>query len=116
MIRFDRSHQIGKKFYIFQELAPGGDLYSYIVARGNQVGEPMAGFIIMQVLKAVEWMHDRNIVHRDIKPENIMLTSRDAAPRVVLSDFGDAYQGDEHYLGKNFEIIDRVGTVAYWAP
>ena len=41
--------------------------------------------IIMQILKAVNFLHDNNIVHRDIKPHNILLNR---LLQVKLADMG----------------------------
>jgi serine/threonine protein kinase len=45
--------------------------------------------IIIQLIKAVNFCHDKGIVHRDLKLENILLSSEDPELAVVkLSDFG----------------------------
>lgn len=41
--------------------------------------------ILMQILSAIAYIHDNNIVHRDIKPENIFVCSDGT---VKLLDFG----------------------------
>jgi serine/threonine protein kinase len=46
-------------------------------------------FIIFEVLKALELVHENNLLHRDIKPDNILVTQEG---RVVLIDFGSARQ------------------------
>ena len=36
--------------------------------------EQVRGYI-HQLVKAVKWCHDNNVVHRDIKPENLLVNS-----------------------------------------
>jgi cyclin-dependent kinase-like len=31
--------------------------------------------LMYQMLKAVEFMHDKNFIHRDIKPENLLIST-----------------------------------------
>ncbi len=64
--------------------------------------------IVKQVLDALEYAHERQIVHRDIKPANIMRTS---AGLVKLMDFGLAKSLTE---GKKQSVI--AGTPAYMPP
>jgi serine/threonine protein kinase len=45
--------------------------------------------ITYQVLLAVQFCHDNNVIHRDVKPENILIT-RGPDYTVKLCDFGFA--------------------------
>ena len=104
---------------MFQELLTGGDLFSHIIRSGGFLSEADGCFIIMQILKAIEHLHNQNIVHRDIKPENILLTSVDGACRVVLTDFGSAMRllVDLHDSNpKVTRMYTLIGTEGYTAP
>ncbi|KAL0031331.1 hypothetical protein WJX79_004333 [Trebouxia sp. C0005] len=70
-----------------------------------------------QLVKAVAWCHDNNIVHRDIKPENLLINPSvhpgDASVgQLKLCDFGFARQLPSH----NGSITDYVSTRWYRAP
>ena len=43
--------------------------------------------IAIEVLEALEYIHDNGVVHRDLKPENIMVDGND---NIKLIDFGIA--------------------------
>jgi len=60
--------------------------------------------LLVQVLRALAYLHRRGIVHRDLKPSNILVTDG----QVKVLDFGLAINS-EHARG-------RVGTIAYMAP
>ena len=72
------------KFYIVSELVTGGELYDYIIKK-KKLSERESAGIIKQILLALNYMHQQDIVHRDIKPENIMF-GNDGEVRLV--DFG----------------------------
>ncbi len=62
--------------------------------------------IIIQILSALQYAHDRNIIHRDLKPGNILLT---ADRKAKITDFGTAMI----QAGKNGAGIG--GTLYYMA-
>lgn len=47
--------------------------------------ESEAFLFFKQILNALEFLHENNLVHRDLKPENILITNKNI---VKLCDFG----------------------------
>ena len=40
------------------------------------------------VLEALEYIHEHNVVHRDLKPENLILAHKDNDFDLRIADFG----------------------------
>jgi protein-serine/threonine kinase len=95
-----------------QEIITAGDLHSYLDSKNGKLLEVEAAVIIRQLLIAVHFLHERNIVHRDIKPDNILMTSLSAGCRVVLSDFGAA----RRIQCRRQRMSSSIGTYEYAAP
>jgi serine/threonine protein kinase len=72
-----------KKLMIVMELCTGGDLYERL-----PYSEEQAATIAKQILSAVSYMHQRNIIHRDIKMENVIYESKQPDALIKLIDFG----------------------------
>lgn len=94
--------------------ACGGDLFSYL-ARGNSLGalpEFEALTITYQILGALRYLHQNNIVHRDLKLDNILLASPEPFTKIVLADFGIA----KTTCSTKRRMFTVVGTPEYCAP
>ena len=60
------------------------DLFEFIRAH-RRVNENDTALIMAQLLSAVAYLHENDIIHRDIKPENILINS---PADIKLADFG----------------------------
>ncbi|KAL4875966.1 kinase-like domain-containing protein [Aspergillus karnatakaensis] len=77
LVQFSESRQY---YYIVLELCPGGELFHQIV-RLTYFSEELSRHVIVQVAKAIEYLHETSgVVHRDIKPENLLFYPTEFVP------------------------------------
>ena len=81
------------------------------IIRTSAITPGQAIDIVLQMLDALGYAHDRGIVHRDVKPSNIMVS---ASGRVKLMDFGIARTvlGNMHMT----QTGAALGSVFYMSP
>lgn len=99
------------KFYIVTQLATGGELFERIVQQGRFT-EHDALMVIVQMLEAIDYLHDQDIVHRDIKPENVLYLTEEPDSNIVLADFGIA----KKLQLPNEKLHSSAGSFGYAAP
>src|SRR3954454_223805 len=104
---FDRGEWDGT-YYIAMEYIEGHTLKDIIRERGPAPPEA-ASDILLQILRAARYAHQRGIVHRDLKPHTV-LTDEDG--RVKVTDFGIARAGASDMT----ETGSIMGTAQYLSP
>lgn len=73
--------------YMAMDFIEGRTLLDVIEKDRDRLTPSMVKTLLMQILKAVSYIHDNDILHRDISPDNILL---DPDNQPVLIDFGAA--------------------------
>ncbi|XP_075914453.1 peripheral plasma membrane protein CASK isoform X3 [Petromyzon marinus] len=101
--------------YMVFEFMDGADLCFEIVKRadaGFVYSEAVASHYMRQILEALRYCHDNNVIHRDMKPHCVLLASKENSAPVKLGGFGVAIQ-----LGESGLVAGgRVGTPHFMAP
>lgn len=91
--------------FIIIEFVSGGELFNQIV-KYTYFSEDLSRHIIIQVVKAVDYLHSEvGVVHRDIKPENLLFEKIDFIPS---DDFKKRISDDDNKLDEG-KFMENVG-------
>jgi serine/threonine protein kinase len=127
-----------RTYYLVTELMDGdlGGLIEEIYEDGMKVNPAVIVFIILQCLRGLEFIHERNLAHGDIKPANILykmssaMESNEDLERclqdlhcattnlsIKYGDFGVACADRERAAGTRLRPCETGGgTSWYWSP
>lgn len=108
------------------ECVKGGDL-KLLIQEGLKIDKNCwrkmaAPHYALQVIKAVEFLHQQSTIHADLKPENVLVTHNG---RLQLADFGSAFQFQNNEMSqsapdesnpKSSEAPVLGGTTDYASP
>ena len=91
------TYETENEFKLILEYSKDGNLLQTILNRNAKgLNETEAFYYFIQVVNAVYFLHENNIIHRDIKPENILLTKDDNDNNkqyvIKLCDFRMSYE------------------------
>lgn len=103
--------------YMVFEYMDGSDLCFEVVRRataGFVYSEAVACHYMRQILEALRYCHENDIVHRDVRPHCVLLAGRDNSAPVKLGGFGVAAQLPAPTAHR--APPGRIGTPHYMAP
>lgn len=104
------SDRDGDIAYLVMEYIQGEDLKHHL-DQGVRYTLQQATSIMSDLLSALDYAHQQNIVHRDIKPANLLI---EASGRIKLTDFGVARIQDSGEATRTKGTM--VGTLKYMSP
>lgn len=80
ILRLIESHDEPDNCFLILEYCDGGEIFNKIIEY-TYFSEDLAKHVFLQLLDAIRFLHQHNVVHRDIKPENLLFKQIPFAPR-----------------------------------
>src|SRR5258706_5168721 len=109
-----RLDDVGGPFLV-QELLEGTDLAAHLAELGGRFETTRAMEVLLPIVEAVAFAHDKGVVHRDLKPENVFLARTRTGIVPKLLDFGISLAGADG--GSRITTTGvALGTPAYMSP
>ncbi|XP_065052049.1 serine/threonine-protein kinase 33-like [Rhopilema esculentum] len=116
VVQLEEVYETSKKMLLVMELCDNGGL-NELLKEKVRFSEEETLCIMKQLISAVVYLHENNIVHRDLKLENILLCKPDADENPInikVTDFGLSYiRGG---VGSDYMMQQVCGTPMYMAP
>ena len=113
-----------KYIFIITEYYNGGTLAQYLVRyqenNNHSLSENIVQYIMIQIIDAMKYLHNKNIVHRDLSLENILINEEDEKDKenenimkgvIKIIDFGFS-----RYLKKGELSKSNLGIPLYMSP
>ena len=97
-----------QNLYLLTEFMQGGELFFHLY-RDKRFTNEKARFYSIEIILAIEFLHQKKMMYRDLKPENVLI---DKKGHIKLTDFGLS-----KILSKEKEKTYTIcGTPQYLAP
>jgi len=113
IIQFIGASNVEGKLALVTEFAPLGSLGSLL--ESEYIPYNIKLIIVLEIARAIKFLHSNNIIHRDVKPQNILVFSIEpkATVHVKLTDFGTSKFVPDT---SSINMTKYTGTAKYMAP
>lgn len=108
IVKLYELYQDPRNYFLITEYLEGGELFERLQT-DKVFSERKAAGYMKQLLSAVAYCHERNIIHRDLKLENLLLESKQSNANLKVIDFGTSRKVDPEE-----KLSRRIGTVLYY--
>lgn len=108
LVKLEYAFQTDDKIFFVMPFMKGGEMFQHI-RDCKRFSEERAQFYTVEILIALNHLHQKKILYRDLKPENILL---DEQGHIRITDFGMCkIMSQDQQMTNSF-----VGTAEYLAP
>lgn len=113
IIQFIGASNVEGKLALVTEFAPLGSLGTLLMR--EYISYNIKLVIVLEIARAIKFLHSNNIIHRDVKPHNILVFSLEpkATVHVKLTDFGTSKFVPDT---SSVNMTKYTGTAKYMAP
>eukprot|EP01130_Rhizamoeba_saxonica_P003353 TRINITY_DN1420_c0_g1_i2.p1 TRINITY_DN1420_c0_g1~~TRINITY_DN1420_c0_g1_i2.p1 ORF type:complete len:298 (+),score=75.61 TRINITY_DN1420_c0_g1_i2:672-1565(+) len=110
IVSYHKTFHFDEALWVVMEFMDGGSLTEILELHHQlRLSEPQIAYILLESLKALQYIHSLHRIHRDIKSDNILLNKKG---EVKLADFGYTVQLTEKQTRRN----TTIGTPYWEAP
>jgi len=105
LVRLNYAFQTDSRLFLVTDFIQGGDLYFHLKYFGK-FSEQKSKLYICEIILALEFLHNNNIIYRDLKPENVLI---DKFGHIKLTDFGlsKIFKNENIYTNENINETDQ---------
>lgn len=89
IVSLNFAFQSYQRLYLILDYCPGGDM-GMALSKQKRFTEEVARMYLCEIILAIEYLHQNNIVFRDLKPDNVVF---DDEGHALLTDFGLSKEG-----------------------
>ena len=119
IVKFEEMRKINGDYYIIMEYINGGDLSNclknYMKIYSKAFPEETVQYLMKQIISAIKYLHNNNIIHRDLKLENIMVNFDNQYDQNNLNMMKSTIKiidfGLSQYLPENKLAYSAAGTL-----
>lgn len=108
ILRLIESYDKTDNCFLILEYCDGGEIFNKIIEY-TYFSEQLAKHVFLQLLDAIRFLHQNNVVHRDIKPENLLFKRIPFAPRTEAEFKLSLRSSDDELKQDEGQFIPGIG-------
>uniref|UniRef100_A0A0N5AZN7 Protein kinase domain-containing protein n=1 Tax=Syphacia muris TaxID=451379 RepID=A0A0N5AZN7_9BILA len=118
IVQLYEAYTLGNRITLLLEFCGGGAIDSIMIELSRGLTEVQIQYVMKEILKALKYLHDMNIIHRDLKAGNVLLTTNAevklGCSQMILADFGvsalckDAKEERSTFIGTPYWMAPEV--------